>query len=391
MYRSIGMLVACVFCLGLPARAKTVQYFLGADDYGALSIDNVQVALFDGTAQGGDWTDVLDLAPGWHDIEIVFQNRWGSSSIAFGEGSQTAATYDFVPVNQMRSKNALGEWIDGLRADYYEPDGDHIATVYGEGPIHHVSGRWYEDMYNPDWASIQVPWGPSWWNLFTEKLSGQVYVAPAPLPGAVKRFCEYGSGVSVQLGSAGGLWQQTWGQGAWEWFDCDAEPDVGILSSNVVGLLQTWATGVPQVDYATMIAHLPLAGQLTLTAFGNKASPDGAGRIVGDFTGTFVVDGLASHALVDEEAGTIKILFGTAVEAGPDGYITVTETNGKFKSIQALGPWEWHVNGTLTLARIPNLPLQLNILAAFENSLLILGAEEEIVLAGSYTRSSPNK
>jgi hypothetical protein len=148
---------------------------------------------------------------------------------------------------------------------------------------------------------------------------------------------------------------------------------------------------MPEVDYTTMIARLPLGGQLTLTAFGNKHSEGGAGQIIGDFTGTFVVDGLAAHAVVDDQAGTIKILFGSAVEEGPDGLVEVTETSGKFKSIQAVGPWEWHVNGTLTLARDPTLPLQVNILAALANPSLILGAEEEIVLAGSYYRSAATK
>jgi len=35
------------------------------------------------------------------------------------------------------------------------------------------------------------------------------------------------------------------------------------------------------------------------------------------------------------------------------------------------------------------MDLQLNILAALGNPALILGAEEEIVLAGSYYRNSP--
>ena len=60
----------------------------------------------------------------------------------------------------------------------------------------------------------------------------------------IKSFCEYGRGVSSQLGAAGGLWLQTWGDKAWEWYDCDATPNVGFLGNNVVGLLQTWATGL---------------------------------------------------------------------------------------------------------------------------------------------------
>ena len=204
----------------------------------------------------------------------------------------------------------------------------------------------------------------------------------------VKSFCEYGQGSSTQLSAAGGLWVQTWGTEAWEWFDCEAAPNVGILGNNVVGLLQTWATGLPEIDWTRMVVHLPLGGRLTLTAFGNTNTEEGAGQIIGNFQGVFVADGLADHAEVDEEEGTIKIPFGAAVEEGPDGLIEVTETSGKFKSIYAVGPWEWHVNGKLTLLRVPGLPLQANILAALQDPSLILGAEEEIALTGSYYRTS---
>jgi len=216
-----------------------------------------------------------------------------------------------------------------------------------------------------------------------------VSIACPAMGAKVKSFCEYGTGVALELSGEAGLWQQTWRGKAWEWWDCEAAPNVGFLSNNVVGLLQTWHTGPPDIDWTLMVVHIPLAGQLTLTAFGDMSSEDGAGQITGDFEGVFVADGLAAHAVVDEEAGTITIPFGAAVEPGPDGLIYVTETTGKFKSIQAVGPWEWHVNGTVTLARIEGMDLQLNILAALSTPALILGAREEIVLAGSYYRSSP--
>ena len=41
--------------------------------------------------------------------------------------------------------------------------------------------------------------------------------------------------------------------------------------------------------------------------------------------------------------------------------------------------------------RIPDLDVQTNILAAVANSDLLLYADEEIVLAGSYYRTAPNK
>ena len=99
----------------------------------------------------------------------------------------------------------------------------------------------------------------------------------------------------------------------------------------------------------------------------------------------------AGRAIVDEEAGTITIAFGASLHDDPDALITVTETTGKFKSIQAVGPWEWHVSGTVTIALIEDLPLQTNILAGLADNTLLLGAEEEIVLSGSYYRSSPKE
>lgn len=205
----------------------------------------------------------------------------------------------------------------------------------------------------------------------------------------IQSFCEYGTAVALELGADGGTWVQTWHEKPCEWYECHASPNVGILGGNVVGQLSTVASGPPQIDWTQMITRIPLTGQLTLTAISDNSLGHDAGQIKGDFEGTFVVDGLAAHAEVDAEAGTITIPFGAAVEEGPDGFIEITETTGKFKNICAEGLWEWHVNGTITLARIPYLDLQTNILAALQNPNLILGAEEEVVLAGSYYRSSP--
>jgi len=171
-------IVVVLLCWATWAEAVSVQYFLGADDYGDLYIDGQLKAHYDDYPQGGDWTDVLDLSPGWHDIQIIFKNRWGSSSIALGEITEpTQTTYTYVPREKLRCKDASDQWVDGLRADYFTLDGVYITTVYGEGPIHHVSGRWYEDIFYDSWpTNLQVPWGPSWWNTFQEHLSGQLLV-----------------------------------------------------------------------------------------------------------------------------------------------------------------------------------------------------------------------
>jgi len=207
----------------------------------------------------------------------------------------------------------------------------------------------------------------------------------------VKSFCEYGTGVALRLGAGGALWSQTWGEDAWDWFDCSATPDVGFLNRNSVGILETTTAGAPVID-ADLILRFTFGGTFALTARQEEGPGYVAGSITGDVTGVFVADLNAARALVDEQAGTITIVFGTSLHDDPDALFTVTETTGKFKSICAVGSWEWYVNGTITIMRMPGLDLQTNILAALlPNSPLLLGAEEEIVLTGSYCRTSPNK
>jgi hypothetical protein len=204
----------------------------------------------------------------------------------------------------------------------------------------------------------------------------------------VKSFCEYGTGVALQLGAGGALWDQAWGEGAWGWYECDAVPNVGFLNQNVVGQLGTTTAGPPQID-VDWVLRFDFSGWFVLTANDNHEPDKTAGQIFGDVAGMFVADLNAGRAVVDEEAGTITIAFGADLHDDPDALITVTETTGKFKSIQAVGPWEWYVSGTVTIALVESLPLQTNILAGLGNPALLLGAEEEIVLSGSYYRSSP--
>jgi hypothetical protein len=204
----------------------------------------------------------------------------------------------------------------------------------------------------------------------------------------VKSFCEYGTAVSLQLGAGGAVWDQTWGKGSYEWFQCDADPDAGILNENIAGMLETTTSGPPQVD-ENLILSFDFGGNFALTDY-NDINPDEiAGEILGDVEGTFVADMNAANAVVDEAAGTIVIAFGAELHDDPDALITITETTGTFASIQAVGLWKWHVIGTITCARVPDLSVQDNIMAALGNNDLLLGAEEEIVLSGSYYRSSP--
>lgn len=57
--------------------------------------------------------------------------------------------------------------------------------------------------------------------------------------------------------------------------------------------------------------------------------------------------------------------------------------------MQAVGPWQWHVSGTITIGRVPSMPPRMNILAALQNPSLLLDAQEEVVLSRSYLRNVP--
>lgn len=204
---------------------------------------------------------------------------------------------------------------------------------------------------------------------------------------AIKSFCEYGSAQSVQLGSGGGLWTQQWGQHPVKWFQCETSPNNGLLNKNVVGTLQSQTVGAPYISPSLMVT-LPLAGTLTLTAYEDDAHTEVSGEIVASFQGDFLLDGFAGHAT--ETSGKILIPFGRAASSDATPmYMEVVSATGKFKNVNQVDLWEFYVSGQITLARVPTLPLQVNILAALQNSALILGAEEETVLTGSYYRAVP--
>ena len=135
--RKIALLLILVLIaiLEAPANAVLVQYNLGVDDYGDLYIDGQLEAHYDGRAQGGDMTSVLDLSPGWHDIEIVIKNRWGSSSVGlYTVTGPNQNIYTVVPRKDLRYSNTQ----EGLIAEYYTLGGQYVKTINGEGPIHHV-------------------------------------------------------------------------------------------------------------------------------------------------------------------------------------------------------------------------------------------------------------
>jgi len=218
----------------------------------------------------------------------------------------------------------------------------------------------------------------------------------------VKSFCAFGEGTALQL-KGGAVWYQEWGKRPWDWFVCEANPNVNFLNKNVTGLLKTALLGFQAPEDG--ILTLPFAGTLVLAAGGEHGKC--AGQIVADITGDFVIHLDKPVPLLEE--GIILIPFGQPVwkaleEMRPDATLEVVETSGKFKSIEAVGRWEWYVSGHLMVRlEIPPDCEENDIYCAIAYSITqalieakegpvdpdnpyLLGAEEQIVLAGKYKR-----
>lgn len=217
--------------------------------------------------------------------------------------------------------------------------------------------------------------------LATFALSGEYDPVQSMKP---QSFCEYGMGVATTFGAAGGLWQQTWTENSWSWHTCPATVNAKFLGENISGELVTTTTGAPSID-ENMVLRYGFGGTITLTASTDATRSKIAGQIKGDVAGTFVGDTNAANATFDSD-GNIVCAFGVAVNDAPDALITVTEATGKYADIRQAGQWGWYVNGKMTIARVADLPVQQNILAALQKPELLLAAYEEFVLTGWYYR-----
>jgi hypothetical protein len=171
---------AAFLAAGGAAQAVLVQYSVGCDDYVDVFLDGSLIMSYDAYPSGGDTSGVLDLSAGWHDLQIVYKNRWGSNSLWFG------TTTELISLDSFRSLDASGNTIAGLRADYYSLNsnngtGAFVKTVYGEGPIYH-GWSWtggpnnirYQDVDGALWAGLY-----GGWDKFEERLSGQILVGDA--------------------------------------------------------------------------------------------------------------------------------------------------------------------------------------------------------------------
>jgi hypothetical protein len=68
--------------------------------------------------------------------------------------------------------------------------------------------------------------------------------------------------------------------------------------------------------------------------------------------------------------------------------VTGVKATGKFAGIHQISSWCLQTSGTITLARVDIFDVQKNILAAIGDSVLRLGAEQEVMLTGCYYKAA---
>ena len=131
------------------SQAVNIEYLIGADDYVDFRIDGNVVISFD---KGENFTQFgsVDLAEGWYDVLIDYRNKGGTSGMQLFWDQGNGSPQIKLPAAYLRSQDAGGQWVNGLKADYYWIGGSVFHTEYGEGPIYHHGGN-YEDVPGADW------------------------------------------------------------------------------------------------------------------------------------------------------------------------------------------------------------------------------------------------
>ncbi len=176
---SLGLLAfGALLATALSANASVVNFALGADDYGTLTIGGVTLCTYNNISAAGGCNSSFDMQPGvWYDIAIDYKNRAGSDgmSLSWDQPGPASIGYGFsgsfpglVPKVNFRTLDATQtNYVSGLRGDYYDLSGNFQSTVIGEGPIDAIN-----NVYN---NQVVGSWnGYGYFSLFEERLSGQV-------------------------------------------------------------------------------------------------------------------------------------------------------------------------------------------------------------------------
>lgn len=187
-------------------------------------------------------------------------------------------------------------------------------------------------------------------------------------------FTDYGSGVTVELVSGAGIWQTDWGQGPWTWFD----PVGGsLLDTSVEGIFDVHATAAAAIS-ADLIATLPVAGTLTLTAYNGDTA---VGTMVLSGTGQNVIDINASRVEGDPATGILMVGF---QPLDPKLTMQLDEKTGIFEDIEQVGLWDLYWSGYYAAPLVDGMSLQDNIFAALGGQVPVIGGVGEFALTGQY-------
>ncbi len=349
------------------------------------------------TAAASVSTDLVATLPVQGDLTLTARDK-SNANVVIGTMSLSGTGVNIIDINASR---VLLDEGSGMAMGTFHPPGPELAMTLNEatGVFAYIqqSGDWRLELAG--FYAMPLITGSTLQNSILAALAGKVPLigglATFALSGEYdpvesmkpQSFCEYGTGVAASFGAAGGLWEQTWAGGPWSWHTCPATINAQFLGHNVSGQLETTTTSSPTIG-ADMILRSSFDGSITLTGYTDSVrAPEIAGQIKGDVTGSFVGDVNAANATFDSD-GNIVCSFGVSVNDAPDALITVTEATGKYADIRQAGQWGWYVNGKMTIARVPDLPVQQNILAALQQPELLLGAQEEFVLTGWYYRQS---
>jgi hypothetical protein len=192
-----------LFATTLSANVTVVNFGLGADDYGTLTIGGVTLCTYDNISAAGGCNSSFDMEPGvWYDIVIDYKNRAGSDgmSLSWDQPGPASIGYGFtgsfpglVPKANFRTLDAGGtNYVSGLRGDYYDLSGHLQSTVLGEGPIDAIN-----NVYN---NQVVGSWnGYGYFSLFEERLSGQIRLTGSPHLGNIsaRGFVQTGDNVMI--------------------------------------------------------------------------------------------------------------------------------------------------------------------------------------------------
>jgi probable HAF family extracellular repeat protein len=164
-----------------------VIFAMGADDYGALTIDGTPICTYDNEYAAGGCNGTFNMTPGvWYDISIDYKNRLGTDGIALSwsqPGTGTQACYgssamgtapNLVPKVNLRSPNGAGGYVSGLNGNYYDLSGNFIESTTGEGPIDAINTCYNNNQSAGSWA------GEGYSSLFEERITGQICVSNCP-------------------------------------------------------------------------------------------------------------------------------------------------------------------------------------------------------------------